>query len=103
MMMVAEEKFLLIECEWKIGGCGGGGRRRRRRRRQWRSWITRLNEGSQMLSGRPNNGRWRRLTSINYGHQFHVVRCGSHRAPQKKDPSEPKAEGGEGTRKTGKT
>ena len=25
MMMVAEEKFLLIECEWKIGGCGGGG------------------------------------------------------------------------------
>ena len=26
MMMVAEEKFLLIECEWKIGGCGGGRR-----------------------------------------------------------------------------
>ena len=25
MMMVAEEKFLLIECEWKIGGCGDGG------------------------------------------------------------------------------
>ena len=25
MMMVAEEKFLLIECEWKIGGCGGDG------------------------------------------------------------------------------
>ena len=24
MMMAAEEKFLLIECEWKIGGCGGG-------------------------------------------------------------------------------
>ena len=22
--MRAEEKFLLIECEWKIGGCGGG-------------------------------------------------------------------------------
>ena len=83
MMMVAEEKFLLIECEWKIGGCGGGRRRQRRRRRQWRSWITRLNEGSQMLPGRrPNNGR--RLTSINYGHQFHVVRCGSHRAPQKR-------------------
>ena len=25
MMMAAEEKFLLIECEWKIGGCGGSG------------------------------------------------------------------------------
>ena len=50
--------------------------------------VARPANGADRITG----GAERRLTSINYGHQFHVDRCaGCHATATKKEPSEPKA------------